>query len=97
MMRAAVRVSVLVAGAVAAGLLTSGCKTSGSGGGFSSFGSSFSGSGSEVILSTGGGQVADFEISPATVAHPEPASVALFGGGLVGLAAWRRRKSRATS
>jgi len=31
-------------------------------------------------------------ISAATVHHPEPASVALFGGGLAGMAWLRRRK-----
>jgi hypothetical protein len=32
-----------------------------------------------------------------TVNNPEPASVALFGGGLASLALWRRRKAHRRS
>ena len=89
-------------GALALALMTTGCKQGaglsslfgGSGGsGSSSF---FSGDGSgEIILSSGSGRV--FDVSPATVNNPEPASIALFGGGLAGLAVWRRRKARKAS
>ena len=63
-------------------------------------GSGPSGSGpSEVVsplggLPSSGTQIVD---QVATVHHPEPASMALFGGGLMGMAAWRRRKLRKSS
>ena len=47
-------------------------------------------SGSEGSSSTG----PVIASSPVTVHNPEPASMALFGGGLAGLAALRRRKAR---
>jgi len=46
-----------------------------------------------VLALDGGSSASDID-SAATVHHPEPASMALFGGGLMGMAAWRRRKMR---
>lgn len=81
-------------------LLTSGC----SGGGSGVFGNLFGGGGDDGISGlaslpgggggTGGGGGGS---NPGTVTQPEPASVALFGGGLAGLALWRRRKARKRS
>mgnify|MGYP001619043003 CR=1 FL=1 len=83
-------------------LLLAGCnKKSSSGGaglfgGGSSFGSAFSGS---ELAGTLGGVVVGGDGSfsggsVATVHQPEPSSLALFGGGLVGLALRRRRRAR---
>lgn len=69
-----------------------------SSGGGDSGGSSASafngGSGSVSSLDGGGDGTVE---SVATVHQPEPASLALFGGGLMGMAAWRRRKARKAS
>lgn len=71
--------------------------------GGSSTGGSFASAGSgssEVINGTGyyvggeGDPAGDPPPRIATVHNPEPASLALFGGGLVGTALWRRRKTR---
>jgi hypothetical protein len=48
--------------------------------------------GSQDTGGTGDGS-STFE-SPASITNPEPASLALFGGGLAGLAALRRRRTR---
>jgi len=47
-------------------------------------------SGSSLV---GGSSSSGIE-SVATVHHPEPASMALFGGGMAGMAWWRRRSKR---
>ena len=93
--------------AVAVQLLTTGCLGLSGGGGSSTSGlfDGGSGSGSSSSASTGSG---DSSIALASlgsegsgsggsgsggpVNNPEPTSVALFGGGLVGLGLWRRRK-----
>ena len=67
----------------------------GGGGGSSGAGDVFSAlisGGSDVA--GGGTDSAASVTSVATVHNPEPASVALFGGGLVGLAYLRRRKAQ---
>jgi len=89
-------------------LSVSGCKSEGTGGllslfdlGGSAGGSSQAASGVQhfgaqapnVLALDGGSSASDID-SAATVHHPEPASMALFGGGLMGMAAWRRRKMR---
>ena len=94
--------SVLV---VASGiiLLTAGCGGGGGGGIFSLFGGgSDSGAGDFVTTLDGGtsdssGEVTSLASDVATVHHPEPASLALFGGGLAGLAGWRRRGAKRAS
>ena len=45
-------------------------------------------------LGVGGGVGGTALESFATVHNPEPGSMALFGGGLAGMAWWRRRKAR---
>ncbi|HEY3940816.1 MAG TPA: PEP-CTERM sorting domain-containing protein [Bryobacteraceae bacterium] len=42
---------------------------------------------------SGNNRIANFDIMPATVATPEPASIAFLGMGLLGLATLRRRRS----
>ena len=86
-MRHVVQFGFLVLG-VSALLLTSGCEGGGgSSGSLGAVGSLASGVGG--VGGVGGSDAA------ATVTQPEPASVALFGGGLAGLALWRRRKGKA--
>ncbi|MDP3703054.1 MAG: PEP-CTERM sorting domain-containing protein [Candidatus Omnitrophota bacterium] len=94
----------LVIGLVSIPLLTVGC--GGGGGGLSSlFGGGDSGAGDvfSAVVSGGsdiaggasdGGATETLTSSAATVHSPEPASVALFGGGLAGLACLRRRKAQ---
>ena len=88
------RVGLLVA-SVALQLLLAGCLGSGgSSGSGSSFLSQLFGGGSD----SGGAQTSErggANLIPEVVAHsPEPASLALFGGGLAGVAFLRRRKLR---
>jgi len=64
---------------------------------FASAGSDVAGGGSVGDIGGGGlseGLTVTSDI--ATVHHPEPASIALFGGGLAGLAHLRRRKAQRT-
>ena len=85
-----------VLAAAFATLLATGCLGGGGGGGGSGSGSLFGGSdGGSLASSFGGGSSGDAFGAPgaATVNHPEPASLALFGGGL-GFLAWRRRQGR---
>lgn len=96
-----ISLSVLV---VASGitLLTAGCGGGGGGGIFGFFGGgSDSGAGDFVTTLDGGtsgssGGTTSLASDIATVHHPEPASLALFGGGLAGLAGWRRRRAKRT-
>ena len=81
---------------LATGCLGLGGGTSGSGG--SSSGSDGgSGSGSEsfagLSIGSGGGSGSGGLFGGGPVHSPEPASIALFGSGLVGLGMWRRRKA----
>ena len=79
--RMTTRVWLVVGCGIAAQLLTAGCL---------GFGGDGSGSGSSI----GGGSDSFAELPGVATAHnPEPASVALFGTGLAGLAALKRRKS----
>jgi hypothetical protein len=67
---------------------------------FASSGGDESGGGSSNANGfSGGGETTNEQTldSIATVHQPEPASLALFGGGLMGMAAWRRRKGRRLS
>ncbi|OGW91259.1 MAG: hypothetical protein A3D28_00465 [Omnitrophica bacterium RIFCSPHIGHO2_02_FULL_63_14] len=80
-------------------LLATGCLGLGGGtgsGGSSSGSDGGSGSGSESFagLSTGsGGGSGSGGLFGGPVHSPEPASLALFGSGLVGLGVWRHRKA----
>lgn len=90
------RSGLMAASIVAITLATSGCLGGGGGGGGSGSGGLFGGSdGGSLASSFGGGSSGDAFGAPgaATVNHPEPASLALFGGGL-GFLAWRRRQGR---
>ena len=74
--------------AIAVQLLTTGCL----GGGGGTTGGTFdsgSGSGSSSFAGSGSGEGG----FGGPVHNPEPASAALFGGGLVGFGVWRRRKT----
>ena len=91
----------LVVGGIAVQLVSAGCLGlgGGSGGLFgSSDGSGSAGEGpfASQSLTSGGveGGLGGTTSEVATLANPEPASLALFGGGLAGLACLRRRKSR---
>jgi len=83
---------------VAAALLVSGCKGGSGlfGGLFNGFSSSGDSSSTQQVVSTpetGGPGGSDGVVPPAATLHnPEPASFALFGGGLAGLAMLRRRR-----
>ena len=90
--------SVWVAsGAIAMQLLIAGCGGGGGGlGGF--FEGLFGGGDSGSAFDIGGGGASEpltLASEVATVHHPEPASMALFGGGLAALAHWRRRQAKA--
>ena len=80
---------------LATGCLGLGGGTGGSGGSSSgSDGGSGSGSESFAGLSTGsGGGSGSGGLFGGPVHSPEPASLALFGSGLVGLGVWRHRKA----
>jgi len=95
----------LVILAVPALLASGGCLGLGGGGGggglFGFFGGGDSGSTQSVVTSdtgiTGFSGGTDIAREAATLNNPEPASMALFGGGLAGLALLRRRKARGRS
>ena len=82
--------------AIAVQLLTAGCLGLGGGsGGGGTGGSSDSGSGSGSSSFAGSGSGGSGFGGP--IHSPEPASAALFGVGLVGFGAWRRRKTQKPS
>ena len=87
---------VLVSCGIAAQLLTAGC-LGGGGGLFGFFGGSSGGSDSFASSDQGGAGGGFNAPSVATANNPEPASVALFGSGLAGLALLKRRKARRRS
>ena len=99
-MRSSTRVWLVGCG-IAAQLLTAGCLGGGGGiFGFSDGSSNGSSGDSFASLSSGGSQGSGGEFGApgvATVHNPEPASVALFGSGLAGLALLKRRKARRRS
>lgn len=87
-------------------LLAAGC--GGGGGGFSSlFGGDegsegFGSDGSNAFITSASSGFSassgtDSSSSVATVHHPEPTSVVLFGSGLAGLTLWRHRRARRRS
>ena len=97
----------LVAGSLAVQLLTAGCGGGGGGGLFGLFGgggdsgaadlfAALTGGTSESLGSSDGG-VTSLASDVAAVHSPEPASLALFGGGLAVLAGWRRRSQKKSS
>lgn len=107
--KAALKIGLVAVG-IAVQLLTAGCKggsgglfsglfggdSGSSGGGFDGLaGNAFNGGLGGGGLGGGGGQT----LTPAVavVHNPEPASMALFGGGVAGLAFLRRRKARRRS
>ena len=65
---------------------------------FASAGSEVAGGGSSIGDTGGGGLSESLAVTSdvATVHHPEPASLALFGGGLAGLAHLGRRRAKRT-
>lgn len=92
----------LLGGGGGSGSLSSGASTaaaafgSASSGG-SAGGSSSAGAGGTGTSSTSSGEGSAETMSDVTTVHkPEPLSSALFGSGLLGLAAWRRRRARRT-
>ena len=62
-----------------------------------SSGSDLAGGISELAGGDPGGGLGTITSDVATVSNPEPASMALFGGGLAGLACLRRRRARRAS
>lgn len=89
----------LVVISCAAQLLTTGCLGGGSGGTFGDLSGSDGSEPSEAFgsFASGGSDGVIGAPEVATVNNPEPASLALFGGGLAGIALWRRRKSHRSS
>ena len=84
--------------AIAVQLLTTGCLGLGGGSGGGGTGGAFnsgSGSGSSSFADSGSGSGGSGFGGP--IHNPEPASAALFGVGLVGFGAWRRRKTQKPS
>lgn len=56
-----------------------------------------SGGGSEVLLGDSEVPAGEIAAAAAVVHHPEPASLALFGGGMAGVAWIRRRRAKRSS